>query len=270
MFYEVLIQRYFYLETGKLNWDAISTISNILLVSLLVFVNLLYIREMRRLAKFTNEQNVLSDCIDNFLKPCLDGVGRYIENINNNEFYWYESNEIPKISHIWKIADIVNVKRFAMAYIYKEQYDLKVLCSEYDILYDKVVQNYDDIARVIEQHSENTRICLERYVNEFKNDVNNTGQGGFNLGEFDVRTDLVNTLVNHEFYENYEQEKDGSTRILNYNKEIVKCVKSSDYNELDEARNEKIMAFEQKMRAIVVEVEEIMYHYQQEYYIPLD
>ena len=269
MFYEVLIQRYFYLETGKLDWDAIGAISNILLVSLLVFVNLLYIREMRRLAKFTNEQIVLSDCIDNFLKPCLDGVGRYIENINNNEFYWYESDGISKISRIGKIAGIVNVKRFAMAYVFKKQYDLKVLCSEYDMLYDKVVQNYDDIARVVKQHSENM-ICLERYVNEFKNDVNNTGQEGFNLGEFDVRTDLVNTLVNHEFYENYEQEKDGSTRILNYNKDIVKCVKSSDYNELDEARNEKIMAFEQKMRAIVVEVEEIMYHYQQEYYIPLD
>jgi len=267
MWYMELIHQYIYLDNGNLNWDAIGIISNILLVLLLVYVNIKNISEMKKQAIFTNEQNILSDCVDNFLKPCLDGIGGYIKQIDENKIFCNKSNGKSQLCSIWKIAHIVNVKRFATAYVFKKHRNLKVLCSEYDVLHDELVQIYDDIERVIVKTADEK--CLKCLLDKFME-----GRPiSLDTAENDPVDFFLIALVNYENIQTNVDECIEKTKVefVKFDDgKVIECIKNAKYEKLIEDRAEKITVLKEKMCEIVGEVEEILCHYQQEYYIPLD
>ena len=270
MWYMELIHKYVYLNNGGLNWDAIGIISNVILVSLLVFVNIRTISEMKKQAKFTNEQYFLSDCVDNFLKPFLDKICGYIKKIDEKKIYCNKSNGKMQICYISKIAEIVHVKRFTRAYVFKKHHDLKVLCLKYDVLYDEVVRIYVEIERVIVDTADEE--CLKGLLQEFKE----SKSIDLDTATIDPLEYFLEALVNYENNQTnaFDYEMCGDSIKIEFVKfddgNVIKCIKNAKYEKLCEVRAEKVAKLKEKMSEIVVEVEKILHHYQQEYYIPLD
>lgn len=75
MCYIEFIPDFIYLNNGELNWDAISTIFNSILVLSLIIVTFWYSSEVNKqtnLMKKANERIIVLDLIKRFLYPCLD------------------------------------------------------------------------------------------------------------------------------------------------------------------------------------------------------
>ena len=262
--YMDFIKECIYLNNGEFNWDAIGTISNIILVLSLVCVTFLYtheVKEQTNLIKKANKRIIVLDCVENFLNPCLNEMKDYIQNINNNDFYWNQSNGKSQISHIWKITGLEYGKGFAKVDVFKKHPDLKALCSEYDELHDEIIQVYNKIKRAIETTANEE--CLEDFVQKFLV----TG----NVFEAKASTDPVKyfleTLVNYEYYRQHGEKTEIKIKFLNFDDNIIGCVKTPEYNELDEVRAEKIDQIKEKINEIIEKIEEITYSYRQEYCI---
>lgn len=258
------IQECIYLNNGELNWDAIGIIFNSILVLSLVIVTFLYTDELKKqtnLLKKANKRIIVLDCVENFLNPCLNKMKDYIRDINNNEFYWNQSNGKSQISHISKIAGSEYGKGFAKVDVFKKHPDLEDLCSEYDELHDEIIQIHNKIKRAIENTAKED--CLKKFVQEFLV----TG----NVFEAEASTDPVKyfleTLVNYEYYRKHGEKTDIKIKFLNFNDNIISCVNTPEYNELDEVRAEKIDQFKEKINEIIEKIEEIAYSYRQEYCI---
>jgi len=255
---------FIYLNNGELNWDAISTISNFILVSLLVVVALYEAHERTKSMKKAQERIIVLDMIKNFLYPCLEQMKNTIQNINNNEFYWNQSTGKSKISFISKIPDSQFGRSLAKADVFKEHRELEALCSEYDKLLDEIIQVYDEIARTIENTKKTE--CLKDFVRRFQ-------EKGYELNKEEI-TDVINfnlqVFVNYKYYQKYELDKNSGTKLLNFNENILKCIKTKECKELDKVGDVKIDLFTDKINEIIKECEEKMDYYRKVYHISED
>ena len=256
--------RFFYLNNGELNWDAISTISNICLVSLLVIVTIWYSSEVKKqtnLMKKENERIIVLEWIKNFLYPCLNNMKNYIQYINDNQYYWNQSNGKSQISYIWKITDPKDEISFAKADVFKKHPDLEVLCSEYDKLHDGIIQVYDEIIRTIENTAKID--CLKELLQNFIQETN------INLDEatIDPVNYFLQQFVNYKYYKKYGSNDDIKTRFLNFDDKIIDCIKTTEYDELDKVKDEKIDQFKEQINEIEEKIKEIIGSYRQEYHI---
>ena len=216
------------------------------------------------LTEKVNKRIIVLDCVDNFLVPCLNEMKLNLININDSNFYWNQSNGKSQISWIWNIADFKNVARFAKVDVFKNQPELEALCSEYDELHDEIIQVYNEIGRTI-KNTEKTD-CLKDFVQEFL-------KTGYVL-EDDAITDPINyflqVFVNYNYYRKYDLDKNGGTKLLNFDEKIVDCIKTTEYEKIDKIRNEKIDAFKEKIGEIIENVDKNLYRCRKEYDIPVN
>jgi hypothetical protein len=83
-------------NTGQWNWDAISTISNIILVTALVIITGWYAREVRKqtiLMERDRRRNNILEQIQDVLTPTIYSLEKEIEAIEKSEIFWYKSRE---------------------------------------------------------------------------------------------------------------------------------------------------------------------------------
>ena len=266
MWYMEFITDFIYLNNGELNWDAISTISNIILVSLLVVVALYEANERTKSMKKAQERIIVLDMIKNFLFPCLNEMKNTIQNINNNEFYWNQSNGKSKISYIQKIRNSTYGRSYAKTDVFKKHRGLEALCSEYDKLLDEIIRVHDEIKRAIEETAD--KDCLKDLVQKYIQTKK------INLEE--ATTDPVHyfmqELVNYSNIQENDNIYSNTTKIefVKFDKKIIDCINTKEYIKLDEVRNIKINLFTDKINEIIEKCEDRIDYYRQANHISED
>ena len=266
MWYMELIPEFIYLNNGELNWGAISTIFNIILASLLVVVALYEANERTKSMKKVYKRIIVLDMIKNFLYPCLEKMKNTIQDINNNEFYWNQSNGKSQISHIQKIRDSTYGKNYAKTDVFKKHRELEVLCSEYDKLLDEIIQVHDEIKMAIEDTAD--KDCLKNLVQKYlkKRHIDLEGATTDPIHYF------IQELVNYNNIQENDELYGDETKIkfVKGDEKIIDCINTKEYKELVKVRDIKIDIFKEKINKIVEKCKEIIDCYRQDYHISED
>ena len=154
----------FLFNTGQLNWDAISTISNIILVAALVLITWLYARQVRRqtilMEKDRMRNNILEE-IKDVLTPTIYSLENEIEAIEKSEIFWYKSREEGIFDGLFKIYG----NSGAFKDVFGKFPDLEEMFLSHDNLYDKLNELYTEIEREIITPELKER--LKNLVNKF-------------------------------------------------------------------------------------------------------
>ena len=151
-------------NTGQLNWDAISTISNIILVAALVFITWRYARQVRRqtiLMERDRRRNNILEEIKDVLTPTIYGLEKEIEAIEKNEIFWYKSREEGVFDELFKIYG----NSGAFKDVFEKFPDLEEMFLSHDNLYGKLNGLYTEIGREI--RTPELKEHLKNLVNTF-------------------------------------------------------------------------------------------------------
>lgn len=235
-------------------------------VVILVILTGLYAYQVNKQTNLTmkaNKRIIVLDCVDNFLKPCLKDMKEYIKSINDNHFYWNQSNGMSQISWIWKTAHSESGEGFAKVDIFEKHRDLEVLCSEYDVLHEELIQVYNEIVDVIKNTANED--CLKKRMRKFLDETGNVFGAEPNTNPVEY---FLQILVNYEYYRKYGDEGHICIKFLRFDENVVNCINTPGYNELDDARNKKIGQLKEKIDEIIGEIETILSTYRREYHIP--
>jgi len=151
-------------NTGQLNWDAISTIINSILVAALVFITWRYARQVRKqtalMEKDRMRNNILEE-IQDVLTPTIYRLDKEIEAIKKNEIFWYKSREEGLFDELSKIYG--NSGPFKD--VFGKFLDLEEMFLSHDNLYGKLNGLYTEIEREIRTPELKER--LKNLVNKF-------------------------------------------------------------------------------------------------------
>lgn len=151
-------------NNGQLNWDAISTISNIILVAALVFITWWYARQVRRqtilMEKDRMRNNILEEIRD-VLTHTIYSLEKEIEAIEKNEIFWYKSVEEGILEGLSKIYG----NSGAFKDVFEKIPDLEEMFLSHDNLYSKLNELYTEIEREIRTLELKER--LKNLVNTF-------------------------------------------------------------------------------------------------------
>ena len=151
-------------NTGQWNWDAISTISNIILVTALVFITWRYAREVRKqtiLMERDRRRNNILEEIKDVLTPTIYSLEKEIEAIKKNEIFWYKSREEGIFDELSKIYGDSG----AFKDVFGKFPDLEEMFLSHDNLYGKLNGLYTEIEREIRTPELKER--LKNLVNTF-------------------------------------------------------------------------------------------------------
>lgn len=234
-------------------------------VVILVILTGLYAIQVNKQTNLTmkaNKRIVVLDCVDNFLKPCLKDMKEYIKSINDNDFYWNQSNGISQISWIWKTAHSESGDGFAKIDVFEKHRDLEVLCSEYDVLHEELIQIYDEIADAIKNTANED--CLKKQVRKCGEETGYVFKAESTTNPVEY---FLKALVNCEYYRKYGEEEE-NIKFIRFDENVVNCINTPEYNELDGARTEKIGQVKEKIDEIIGEIETILRSYRRKYHIP--
>ena len=151
-------------NTGQLNWDAISTIINSILVAALVFITWRYARQVRKqtalMEKDRMRNNILEE-IKDVLTPTIYSLEKEIEAIKKNEIFWYKSREEGIFEGLFKIYG----NSGAFKDVFEKFSDLEEMFLSHDNLYGKLNGLYTEIEREIRTPELKER--LKNLVNTF-------------------------------------------------------------------------------------------------------
>jgi hypothetical protein len=153
-----------FFNNGQLNWDAISTISNIILVAALVFITWRYARQVRKqtiLIEKDRMRNKILEEIQDVLTPTIYSLEKEIDAIKKNEIFWYKSRKEGIFDELSKIYG----NSGAFKDVIEKFSDLEKMCLSHDNLYDKLNGLYTEIEREIRTPELKER--LKNLVNEF-------------------------------------------------------------------------------------------------------
>jgi hypothetical protein len=151
-------------NNGQLNWDAISTISNIILVAALVFITWRYARQVRRqtiLMERDRMKNKILEEIKDVLTPTVYNLEKEKDAIKKNEIFWYKSGEEGRFDELSKIYG----NSGAFKDVFGKFPDLEEMFLSHDNLYGKLNGLYTEIEREIRTPELKER--LKNHVNKF-------------------------------------------------------------------------------------------------------
>ena len=153
-----------FFNNGQLNWDAISTISNIILVAALVFITWRYARQVRKqtiLMEKDRMKNKILEEIKDVLTHTIYSLEKEIEAIKKNEIFWYKSGEEGRFDELSKIYG----NSGAFKDVFGKFPDLEEMFLSHDNLYGKLNGLYTEIEREIRTPELKER--LKNLVNKF-------------------------------------------------------------------------------------------------------
>ena len=239
-------------NNGQLNWDAISTISNIILVTTLVLITWLYARQVRRqtilMEKDRMRNNILEE-IKDVLTPTIYSLENEIEAIEKSEIFWYKSREEGIFDGLFKIYG----NSGAFKDVFGKFPDLEEMFLSHDNLYGKLNGLYTEIEREIRTPELKER--LKNLVNTF----NQSREEDKLRWDFDIERIFGNYVINKgnpkrspntiepriDFWEEYRDkllEFRNTPRVKELDKEIEKRLtqlKEFDGNLLDKIKEKR-------------------------------
>jgi hypothetical protein len=246
-------------NTGQLNWDAISTISNIILVTALVFITWRYARQVRKqtiLMEKERERKVILEKVHDFFTPTIHSLEQEIRAIQENKFYY---GGYLNISYIIGLSKLLpdKIDYGSTLFDILKNSNLKTQLVSHDRLYGKVNELYDKIRNEIvgPEFKKRLRVLIEQF-NE-KKDISNqlTGDMRDKLEEI-CAMDIINNGIRDKtsahypvFWDQYKDEllrfKD-SFQIKNLEGEIKDLL--NQLKELDSVLLDKIKEKREKYR----------------------
>jgi len=153
-----------FFNNGQLNWNAINTISNIVLVLALVIITGWYARQVRKqtiLMEKDMMKNKILEEIQDVLTPTIYSLEKEIDALEKNEIFWYKSVEEGIFEGLFKICGDSN----AFKDVFEKFPDLEEMFLSHDSLYDKLNELYTEIEREIRTPELKER--LENLLNMF-------------------------------------------------------------------------------------------------------
>ncbi len=243
-------------NTGQLNWDAISTISNIILVTALVFITWRYARQVGRqtalMEKDRMRNNILEE-IQDVLTPTIYSLEKEIEPIKKNEIFWYKSREEGIFEGLFKIYG----NSGAFKDVFGKFPNLEEMFLSHDNLYSKLNGFYTEIEREIRTPELKER--LENLVNKFNQSREEANKlradhfselekifGNHIINKKDPKRSPINTIEPRiDFWEKYKDELlefRNTPRVKELDKEIenrLTQLKELDGNLLDKIKEKR-------------------------------
>ena len=151
-------------NNGQLNWDAINTISNIVLVTALVLTTVLYayeIKKQTRLMIKDGERNKVSEEVREVLTPAIEHIESEIDAIQNKKIHWHRYTSggcgfdsglrrlfyNKRYGHVGSLFD--GTSRGALTDILSKFSNLNGMFSSHDILIDELNHCYEEIEKEI-------------------------------------------------------------------------------------------------------------------------
>ena len=246
-------------NTGQWNWDAISTISNIILVTALVFITGWYAQQVRRqtiLMEKERERKVILERVHDFFTPTIHSLEQEIRAIQENKIYYEIS---PNISYITGLSKLLpdKIDYGSTLFDILKNSNLKTQLVSHDRLYGKLNELYDQNRNEIvgPEFKKRLRVLIEQF-NE-KKDISNqlTGDMRDKLEEI-CAMDIINEGIPDrtsapypDFWDQYKDEllrfKD-SFQIKNLEGEIKDLL--NQLKELDSVLLDKIKEKREKYR----------------------
>lgn len=242
-----------FFNNGQLNWDAISTISNIILVAALVFITWLYARQVRRqtilMEKDRMRNNILEE-IKDVLTPTIYSLEKEIEAIEKSEIFWYKSVEKGIFEGLFKIYG----NSGAFKDVFGKFPDLEEMFLSHDNLYGKLNGLYTEIEREIRTPE------LKEHLKNLVNKFNQLREEAYKLRwDSDIEMIFGNHVINKrnpkrspntiepriDFWEEYKDELlefRNSPRVKELDKEIEKRLtqlKEFDGNLLEKIKEKR-------------------------------
>ena len=260
------IPNFFYLSNGQLNWDAINTIFNSVLLLALACITWWYASQVNKQTKLMNKEikrGIVLDYIQNFLTPSSEYLNNEILSIKDNDFHFVGNNGKSKIAVIKKFSD--ERPSFAKNDVFKKYPDLKNLFSEHDKFIDELIEIYEKIKETLENTIQID--CLKDLVEQFNNSKIEEANK--------LKGDAINNpikhfmeyLINYEYYKKHGSSGDFTLKFLKeFDVKIINCIKT-DLNELHEPKEMKLTQLIKKDGEILESAEEIIKVYRQEYYL---
>lgn len=259
----------FYLDNGQFNWDAISTISNILLVLALVFLTWWYASQVKKQTDLTIkdiERRPILDGVREFLIPVLGHLKNEIDNIKNHNLKFYKRDGISTFSWgvICKFSDKEYGIGFAKNDVFRNNPPLEQLFSNHDLLYDNLIEIYEKIKETLENTIQIDRLkyLVEQFNRNQKEEANKLkGDALNNPIEY-----FIYYFINYEYHKKHGSDGDYKVKFLKEFEElIVRCIESDELQKLRKDEQNKLNEFIGIDEKILEKIKEIIGDYHNEY-----
>jgi len=159
-------------NNGQLNWDAISTISNIILVTALVFITGWYAREVRKqtiLMERDRMKNKILEQIQDVLTPTIYSLEKEIDAINKNEIFWSKRGGVGEFGPMYggeeTIKRLFNASSAIFNDVIHNDIDLESKFISHDKFREKLNELYAEVER--EVRTQKIKERLENLLNTF-------------------------------------------------------------------------------------------------------
>ncbi|MCW3135265.1 MAG: hypothetical protein N2V78_13180 [Methanophagales archaeon] len=245
-----------FFNNGQLNWDAISTISNSILVAALVYITWRYARQVKEqtiLMKKDMMRNKILEEIQDVLTPTIYRLEKEIEAIEKNEIFWYKSGEGGRFDELSKIYG----NSGAFKDVFRKFPDLEEMFRSHDNLFCELNDRYTEIEREIRTPELKER--LKNLVNMFNQSREEAYKlqwnpdlerifGNYVINKWNPKRSLNTIEPRIDFWEEYKDELlDFRTtpRVEELDKEI-----ENRLNQLKELDSDLLEKIEEKRKKI--------------------
>jgi len=161
-----------FFNNGQLNWDAISTISNSILVAALVYITWRYARQVKEqtiLMKKDMMRNKILEEIQDVLTPTIYRLEKEIEAIEKNEIFWSKRGGVGEFGPGYGGEETIKRLFNASSAIFKDvihnDTDLESKFISHDKLREKLNELYAKVEREVRTQKNEER--LENLLNTF-------------------------------------------------------------------------------------------------------
>ena len=161
-----------FFNNGQLNWDAISTISNSILVAALVYITWRYARQVKEqtiLMKKDMMRNKILEEIQDVLTPTINHLEKEIEAIEKNEIFWSKRGGVGEFGPGYGGEETIKRLFNASSAIFKDvihnDTDLESKFISHDKLREKLNELYAEVEREVRTQKNEER--LENLLNTF-------------------------------------------------------------------------------------------------------
>ena len=262
---------FFYLINGQLNWVAINTIVDGVLLLTLVGITWWYASQVKKqtnLMNKANERKIVLDYIQEFLTPSSKELENEIWRIKDNNFKFVENFVenigISKIAWINKFSDMNIGLGFAKNDVFRKYPDLENLFSDRDELLDELIEIYEKIKETLESTIQID--CLKELVEQFnrnqKEEVNELKGDALN----NPIKYFINYLISYEYHKKHSSGSNDIKFFKKFEEKIVNCIET-DLKELHEPEENKLNQLVNKDSEILDNIKQIITDYRQEYCI---
>jgi hypothetical protein len=263
-------------NSGQLNWDAINTISNIVLVAALVLITAWYVHEIRKQTRLMikdRERTKVLEEVQDVLTPAINHIKSEIDAIQNKKISWHRytsggcgfDSGLGRLYYSTQYGPVRSLfdgtSSGALKDILNKFSDLDSMFSSHDFLIDELNQFYEEIEKEIKTPELKER--LEEMIKEFNKEKSATYRltgepianafgfyGGYLINlEYTIKR-IPDSIQPHiDFWEEHQDEllkfRD-KPHIIEIHKQI--CKKLIQLKELDDEIFKKLVKIREEYR----------------------